>query len=145
MTPTKSTKPTNNSHDNDSRFFSSLQDALSTEFCCDSNTCMHTDANASVTDDLSEGGSSHQPHLAAVPQGSITINPPSLGGLLQELQQEIVTAILDSGADLCTLSEDLVRRKGLKLVPSSHLARLGDGTIVKSTGSADVVFLFQNT
>ena len=106
---------------------------------------MHTDANASVTDDLSEGDSSHQPHLAAVPRGPITTTPPSLGGLPMELQQEIVTAILDSGAGLCTLSEELVRRKGLQLVPSSHLARLGDGTIVKSAGSADVVFLFQTT
>ena len=103
---------------------------------------MHTDANASV---LSKGDSSHQPHLAAVPLGPITTTPPSLGGLPMELQQEIVTAILDSGAGLCTLSEELVRRKGLQLVPSSHLARLGDGTIVKSAGSADVVFLFQTT
>ena len=118
---------------------------------CSGNThnCI-TDLDASVPDIVSDGDlplqpqSAEMPQLAAVPSEPFRSSAPSLGALPVDHQHEIVTAILDSGAGLCTFSEELARRKGLQLTPSSHLARLGDGSLVKSAGSTDVVFVFQN-
>ena len=65
--------------------------------------------------------------------------------LSEEHQSEIITEILDSGAGISTISEEVARSKGLSLTPSSSLAKLGDGRVVASGGIASVVFVFHNT
>ena len=64
--------------------------------------------------------------------------------LPKTVQLEIVTCIMDSGAGMNTISEELARRKGLILDPSPMMARLGDGSIVGSQGKADIIFKFDN-
>ena len=76
---------------------------------------------------------------------SNVVNLCFLEALPDTLQHEIVTAIIDSGAGLSTISEELARRKGLILSPSNSMARLGDGSLIRSTGSTDVMFHFSNS
>ena len=69
----------------------------------------------------------------------------SLEALTKEHQTEVVTGILDSGAGMCAISEKLAMSKGLTLQSSPNLARLGNGAIVNSKGTAYVFFKFKNT
>ena len=62
------------------------------------------------------------------------VNLCFLEGLSSQVRTEVITAIIDSGAGMSTISEELARRKGLVLSPSNNLARLGDGSIISSSG-----------
>ena len=73
------------------------------------------------------------------------VNLCFLEGLSSQVRTEVITAIIDSGAGMSTISEELARRKGLVLSPSNNLARLGDGSIISSSGSASVLFRFSNS
>ena len=65
--------------------------------------------------------------------------PADITSLSLDNQRDIVTAILDSGSGLHTISETLAQQKGLVLHDSVSLARMADGKIAYSAGSASVI------
>ena len=114
-------------------------------------TDLSSQALCPVTDDVStiSTGPYGQTNLcerSSVESSQVVSNHEIAGCFLEALpeniQLEVVTCIIDSGAGLSTISEELARRKGLVLNPSPNMARLGDGSIVKSRGVTDVSFIF---
>ena len=71
--------------------------------------------------------------------------PADITSLSFDNQRDIVTAILDSGSGLHTISESLAQQKGLVLHDSVSLARMADGKIAYSAGSASVILKFRDT
>ena len=99
---------------------------------------------ASTNNKINSSTSIHPPLQADV-SVSEPVNLCFLEGLSSQVRTEVITAIIDSGAGMSTISEELARRKGLVLSPSNNLARLGDGSIISSSGSASVLFRFSNS
>ena len=84
--------------------------------------------------------------MNALPGAGQTPTPGSclVEALTPQQQLQVITAIVDSGAGICTISEGLADAEGLDLRPSSSLARLGDGSLVRSKGKALIEFRFLN-
>ena len=71
--------------------------------------------------------------------------PADITSLSFDNQRDIVTAILDSGSGLHTISESLAQQKGLVLHDSVSLTRMADGKVAYSAGSASVILKFRDT
>ena len=84
--------------------------------------------------------------MNALPGAGQTTTPGSclVEALTPQQQLQVITAIVDSGAGISTISEELADAEGLDLRPSSSLARLGDGSLVRSKGKALIEFRFLN-